>query len=85
MLADTAGAQVKGTFLQRVEKMNASTLIGSGKLQEIAGMVAMEGIDLVIVMAAAYSDEVANIIADRFPALSHVAILRDTGLEVVRG
>jgi hypothetical protein len=37
----------------------------------------------VIVMAASYSDEVANNIRRDWPAVTHVAILRDSGLEYV--
>jgi SAM-dependent methyltransferase len=48
-----------------------------------------EKVDVVIVMAAAYSDEVVRLIEERFPvessSVKHVAVLRDDGLEVVRG
>ena len=39
-------------------------------------------VDAVIVMAAAYSDEVAGILREKFPPELNVAILRDFGLEV---
>ena len=44
-----------------------------------------EHVDVVIVMAAAYSDEVVGIIRERFPDVAHVAVLRDNGLEIVSG
>jgi SAM-dependent methyltransferase len=40
-------------------------------------------VDAVIIMAAAYSDEVARTVRARYPATLHVAILRDHGLEIV--
>lgn len=40
-------------------------------------------VDAIIVMAASYSDEVANIIRQRFDSNISIAILRDFGLEVV--
>ncbi len=40
-------------------------------------------VDAVIIMAAAYSDEVARTIRARYPASMKVAILRDHGLETV--
>lgn len=43
-----------------------------------------EPVSAIIVMAASYSDEVANIILDNYPSIE-VAILRDNGLEIVKG
>ncbi len=40
-------------------------------------------VDAVIVMAASYSDEVARILRQKFPAGLEVVILRDFGLEPV--
>jgi len=37
----------------------------------------------VLIMAAAYSDEVANQMLNEFPQIRHVAILRENGLEVL--
>jgi hypothetical protein len=34
-------------------------------------------------MAAAYSDEVANQVKKDYPQIQHIAILRETGLEVL--
>ncbi|HEX9121393.1 MAG TPA: hypothetical protein VF840_12715, partial [Terriglobales bacterium] len=47
-LATSAGAQVVGEFLQHRDKPDPATLIGRGKLEEIAGAVAMSGADLII-------------------------------------
>ncbi|MBF0180121.1 MAG: methyltransferase domain-containing protein [Magnetococcales bacterium] len=44
-----------------------------------------EPMEAVLVMAASYSDEVAGILRDRYDPGLGVAILRDFGLEVVRG
>lgn len=40
--------------------------------------------DAIIVMAAAYSDEVARAVADLYPSIAHVAILREDQVEIVK-
>jgi GTPase len=47
-LASSAGAQVAGEFIQSREKPDPATLIGRGKLQEIAGAAASAQAELVI-------------------------------------
>ena len=47
-LATSAGAAVVGEFLQHRDKPDPATLIGRGKVQEIAGAAAMSGADLII-------------------------------------
>ena len=47
-LATSAGAQVVGEFLQRREKPDPATLIGKGKLEEIAGAAASVSADLLL-------------------------------------
>lgn len=48
-LANSAGAEVAGEFIQRRDRPDPATLIGLGKLQEIAGAVASADADLVLV------------------------------------
>ncbi len=48
-LVASAGAQVAGEFVQHRERPDPATLIGKGKLQEIAGAVASAHADLVLV------------------------------------
>jgi GTP-binding protein HflX len=48
-LALSAGAEVAGEFIQRRDRPDPATLIGKGKLQEIAGAVASSEADLVLV------------------------------------
>jgi len=48
-LAASAGAQIAGEFIQRRDRPDPATLIGLGKLQEIAGAVASSHADLVLV------------------------------------
>ena len=48
-LATSAGAEIAGEFIQRRDRPDPATLIGTGKLQEIAGAVASTGADLVLV------------------------------------
>lgn len=47
-LATSAGARVVGEFLQHKDKPDPATLIGRGKLEEIAGAAAMSEADLII-------------------------------------
>ena len=47
-LADTAGIVVYNEFTQNVKKINASTCIGKGKVEEIKAAVAKNDIDVVI-------------------------------------
>ena len=47
-LCAAAGIQVLGEMVQNVEKVNAATFIGSGKLQELAEMVKNMEADLVV-------------------------------------
>ena len=39
----------------------------------------------IVIMAAAYSDEIARSIAQKYSEVSHVAILRENGLEIIKG
>ena len=47
-LAESAGAEVIGEVLQRADKVNNATYIGSGKLQEVKEFVQREEADLLI-------------------------------------
>jgi len=47
-LARSAGAKVAATLVQRRAKPDAATLVGQGKLDEIAGVVASTGADVVL-------------------------------------
>ena len=48
MLAESAGASVTDTVLQSRERPEAATLIGSGKVDELAQRAEAENIDVVI-------------------------------------
>jgi GTP-binding protein HflX len=47
-LADTAGAEVVGTVVQRRDRLDSATLAGSGKLQEIRLLIEEQEADVVI-------------------------------------
>lgn len=47
-LADTAGAHSVKRFWQKLDKPNPKTLLGSGKISEIALFIKQEGIDIAI-------------------------------------
>jgi GTP-binding protein HflX len=48
-LVASAGAQIAGEFIQHRDRPDPATLIGKGKLQEIAGAVASVDADLVLI------------------------------------
>lgn len=48
LLADTAGGEVVGRFIQKVERIQPRTYIGSGKAEEILHMAEENGVPLVI-------------------------------------
>lgn len=48
-LARSAGAEIAGEFIQHRDRPDPATLIGKGKLQEIAAAVASTGAELVLV------------------------------------
>ena len=48
-LVTSAGAEIAGEFVQRRDRPDPATLIGTGKLQEIAGAVASVNADLVLI------------------------------------
>ncbi len=47
-LAASAGGNVVGEFLQHRDQLDPATLIGRGKLEELAGAAAMSGADLIV-------------------------------------
>jgi GTP-binding protein HflX len=47
-LAESAGAKVVGTILQRRDRVDPATLIGAGKLEEIAGAAASADADVLL-------------------------------------
>jgi GTPase len=47
-LARSAGAEIAATLIQRRAKPDAATLVGQGKLEEIEGVVASTGADVVL-------------------------------------
>ncbi|HEY4679603.1 MAG TPA: GTPase HflX, partial [Candidatus Angelobacter sp.] len=48
-LVSSAGAEIAGEFIQHRDRPDPATLIGKGKLQEIAGAVASVDADLVLI------------------------------------
>src|SRR5580700_1550489 len=47
-LAKTAGAKVVGNILQRRQRIDAGTYVGSGKVKEIAALAIKENADVII-------------------------------------
>jgi len=67
-LATSAGAQVAGEFLQHRDKPDPATLIGKGKLQEIAGAAASVSADLLVFdhdLTASQQRNIENVVNTR--------------------
>lgn len=47
-LAETSGAETKRKFLQRIDRPNSKTYIGSGKIKEIKEYIDANGVDIAI-------------------------------------
>lgn len=47
-LAETSGAETKRKFLQRIDRPNPKTYIGSGKMEEIKTYIQQNGVDIAI-------------------------------------
>lgn len=60
-LADTAGAVTVGRFLQKVDRPNPRTYVGTGKLEEIKAFVEANDIGMVIVDDDLSAKQVSNI------------------------
>ena len=75
-LAETAGAEVVATFLQRVQHFNPATLIGEGKVQEIFQALESHHAQMVIFDEDLSGSQVRNLEA-RLPGIK---VLDRTGL-----
>jgi GTP-binding protein HflX len=67
-LATSAGAQIAGEFLQHRDKPDPATLIGKGKLEEIAGAAASVSADLILFdhdLTASQQRNIENVIHRR--------------------
>ena len=67
-LASSAGAQIAGEFLQHRDKPDPATLIGKGKLEEIAGAAASVSADLILFdhdLTASQQRNIENVIHRR--------------------
>ena len=67
-LATSAGAQIAGEFLQHRDKPDPATLIGKGKLEEIAGAAASVSADLILFdhdLTASQQRNIENVVHTR--------------------
>ncbi len=60
-LAQSAGAQVAGSLIQKLEHTVSATYIGTGRLEELAGICAAQEIDLVIADGELSPAQIKNI------------------------
>jgi GTPase len=67
-LAGSAGAEIAGEFLQRRDRPDPATLIGRGKLEEIAGAAASSSADLLLFdhdLTASQQRNIENVVGIR--------------------
>ena len=60
-LAESAGAEVVGSFIQKLEKPVSATYIGSGRLEELCGVCESQEIDLIIADCELTPNQLRNI------------------------
>jgi GTP-binding protein HflX len=60
-LAETAGAQTRARFLQKLDRPDSRTFVGKGKLMEIADYIAADEIDIVIFDDELTASQIRNI------------------------
>ena len=74
-LAEAAGAEVCGRVIQSLEKPNTATLIGKGKVEELAEMCRAMDVDLVI-----FDDELSGIQIRNLEEALEVRVIDRTAL-----
>ncbi|HXF62914.1 MAG TPA: GTPase HflX [Caldilineaceae bacterium] len=80
LLARTAGVEVVGVLTQRLETPNPATLIGTGKLEELAMLVAERGANLVIfddVLSPRQQRELEKALGQEIKVLDRTALILD--------
>lgn len=60
-LAESAGAEVVGSIIQKLEKPVSATYLGSGKLEELVEVCASQDIDLIIADSELTPNQIRNI------------------------
>jgi GTP-binding protein HflX len=74
-LADTAGAEIAEYVLQKRQAYDSATMVGSGKLQEIAGMVKSLNADIVI-----FDDDLSGSQVKKIESLIPVKVIDRSGI-----
>lgn len=74
-LADTAGADTVHMFTQKLSRPDSKTFLGSGKMEEIKGIVDAESIDMVV-----FDDELTPSQLKNIEALMEVKVMDRTNL-----
>jgi GTP-binding protein HflX len=80
LLANTAGVQVAGRAVQRLARIDPATLIGSGKLEEIARQIAECGAGVVIFddeLSPRHQREIEKVLGEQVQVLDRSALILD--------
>jgi GTP-binding protein HflX len=79
-LADTAGAQVVGQLLQRVDRINPATFVGSGKVKEAQLLIGELRADLVVFddeLSPRHQRELEKVFGEEVRLLDRTALILD--------
>ncbi len=80
LLADTAGIEVVGSAMQKLNRINSSTFIGSGKVEEIKAEIAELGVNVVIFddeLSPRHQRELESAFGDEIKVLDRSALILD--------
>lgn len=80
LLADTAGIEVVGSATQKLNRINSSTFIGSGKVEEIKEEIAELGVSVIIFddeLSPRHQRELENAFGDEIKVLDRSALILD--------
>jgi GTP-binding protein HflX len=80
LLADTAGAEVVGQAIQRVDQIDPATFIGSGKTEEVRSLIEELGAELVIFddeLSPRHQRELEEVFGEEVRLLDRTALILD--------
>ncbi|MCZ7538754.1 MAG: GTPase HflX [Anaerolineae bacterium] len=80
LLASTAGVQVAGREVQRVGRIDPATFVGSGKLEEIAEILAETGANMIIFddeLSPRHQREIEKTLGEHVQVLDRSALILD--------
>ncbi len=80
LLAQTAGVDISGRLTQRLQRVDPSTFLGAGKLEELAALVEERGADMVIFddeLSPRHQREIEKALGENVQVLDRSALILD--------